>query len=959
MEAVMTYAQAFFGWLLQTSLIASLVICLILLIQKLLGGRLGPRWSYALWLVLLIRMILPWSPSSRVSLSNLIPSWNGQIQSQQSSGTVEVQEVSTPEQAAEAPETITGQEPQSELAAEKHIAPRPRIVANAKARTGPQLILLHRVLPILWLAGTIVIGVYLLFSDLALWRIVKRDRPLINQAMLELFEECKTQMGVQSLVVVVPSDRVRSPGLFGFVRPRLLLPRQMLDSATAEEMRYVFLHELAHLRRHDIYLGWLTSLLQVLHWFNPLVWFAFYRMRADRELACDALVLTRTGQDKSREYGGAIIELVRSFSRSRPLPAMAGIIESKSQLKRRIAMITEFKNNSYRWSALGIGIIVVFSIVTMTGPIQATTSSSPTPQAKSAMTMRLVEKDISGFASVSPDGKYLCDAQLEGGEVGEAIVIRELATGEKHTIKPAKGAPDENGPACPLISPDGKTIAYAAGQIESAFLRLIGTDGSGQRDLCSGVVPVQWFPDGSQILGFLLRPKGNTGNIVSVSISDGSVHAIKGARGNNGWAMGIRLSPDAKYIAYDLPAEKGSAKRDIFAVEIDSGRETTLVQHSADDRLLDWTPDGRSLLFASDRLGAWDAWLLPVAEGKAQGTPKLVARNIGLVTLKGFARNGSYYYEVAYNRDNVYTAEVDLNIGRLLSAPVPLPAAGHNGYADWSPDGRSLAYCSYPEPSRQPHVIRIRSLATGEERELLPKLPMVRCLCWSPDGRSVLASRLTVFENGQEEWPGRVCRVDVDTGESTVVLQTDSKNGGVWRAELSPNEKTLYYSQGLAIFQKQIENGDSKKLFDFPEKAGGHHWLTWALSPNGQSVAVSFNEPTKKEKECVSMIVVVPSDGGEIDELLRRDELGGELSEVAWSPDNKTVLFTIQRDFDTIEFWQIPAAGGEPRKIAEASLGWCYSLCVHPDGQRIAFMAGKRHHELWAMENFLPEDAGK
>jgi len=51
---------------------------------------------------------------------------------------------------------------------------------------------------------------------------------------------------------------------------------------------------LAHLKRRGIYLGWLTSLLQILHWFSPIIWFAFYRMRADWELACDALVLTRT-----------------------------------------------------------------------------------------------------------------------------------------------------------------------------------------------------------------------------------------------------------------------------------------------------------------------------------------------------------------------------------------------------------------------------------------------------------------------------------------------------------------------------------------------------------------------------------------------------------------------------------------------------------------------------------------
>jgi len=532
-------------------------------------------------------------------------------------------------------------------------------------------------------------------------------------------------------------------------------------------------------------------------------------------------------------------------------------------------------------------------------------------------------------------------------------VIRELATGEKHAVKPTKGAPDESGPVNPVISPDGKTIAYGT-ERRKAYLRRIGTDGSGQRDLCSGVGPVQWFPDGGRILGIQWPTqwpaKDSMTSIVSVSVSDGSVHKIKTASAGPESRAG--LSPDAKYVAYGLPFVPG--KQDIFVVEMASGQETPLVQHPADDRLLGWTPDGRHLLFASDRTGSWDAWLLPVAEGKAQGVPELVARNIGAVEPKGFTPGGSYYYEVAYNADNTHTAAIDVAAGQLLSAPVALPAAGHNGYADWSPDGQSLAYCSYPEPSRQPHVIRIRSLATGQERELLPELPMVRCLCWSPDGRSVLASWLTVFGAGQEEWPGRVCRVDVDTGESTVVLQNESKSGGVWRAELSPDQKTLYYSQGFAVFRRQIDGGEQKSLFEFPKKAREGRWITWALSPTGESLAITFNEPTKNEKEWVTKIVVVPSGGGETTELLRREEAGGELSQVAWSRDSTTLLFTIQRDFDTIEFWQVPAAGGQSRKITEAKLGWCYSLRVHPDGQRIAFMAGKRYHELWVMENFLP-----
>ncbi|UCF17332.1 MAG: hypothetical protein JSW59_07685, partial [Phycisphaerales bacterium] len=392
MEAVATFVQPFFDWLLETTLIASVVICLILVAQKTLGGRLGARWCHALWLVLLVRMVLPWAPSSRFSLSNLIPSRDRQTQPQQSLVTVERQKSSAHAEGTEDLEAKPGKQPQDEATVREVAAPKPQTLIAVADKTDVKSASIRRFFPILWLAGAIVVGAYILASDLALWRIVKRDRPLMKQPPLELFEECKVQMGIQSLVVVVPSSHVRGPGLYGFVRPRLLMPKEMLNSATQEEMRYVFLHELAHLKRYDIYLGWLTSLLQILHWFNPLVWFAFYRMRTDRELACDALVLTQTGQDKSQEYGGAILGLVRRLSRPRRLPAMAGIMENRSQLKRRIAMITQFNSKSYRWSPTALVLIAMLAVVSLmdTEPANGIRQSADSARTDSAISQGLI-----------------------------------------------------------------------------------------------------------------------------------------------------------------------------------------------------------------------------------------------------------------------------------------------------------------------------------------------------------------------------------------------------------------------------------------------------------------------------------------------------------------------------------------------------------------------------------------
>ncbi len=301
MEALPAYTQPFFAWLLETTLIASVVIGLILVSQKLLGSKLGPRWCHALWLVLLLRMVLPWTPPSPWNLGDLIPASIQQVWPHASVHVIEQ------DNRSELGAVSKGTQPKAVSPSEPTAAPPQTTVIRREApatRKAPPALtwpVVRRMLPLFWLAGVVVLGAYLVTSNIALWRLVKRERPLLNQPILELFEACKAHMGVQTIVAIVPSDGVTTAALFGFVRPRLLLPRDLIETASQGELRYIFLHELAHLKRHDIYLGWLASLLQVLHWFNPLVWLAFHKMRADRELACDALVLTRTGPDESRQ----------------------------------------------------------------------------------------------------------------------------------------------------------------------------------------------------------------------------------------------------------------------------------------------------------------------------------------------------------------------------------------------------------------------------------------------------------------------------------------------------------------------------------------------------------------------------------------------------------------------------------------------------------------------------------
>jgi hypothetical protein len=105
----------------------------------------------------------------------------------------------------------------------------------------------------------------------------------------------------------------------------------------------IFLHELAHVKRGDILLNWVIIAVRSLHWFNPLVWLALRRLRADRELVCDAMVLTRLGSAERFAYGNTLIKLLDDFSGSGFCPSLAPVINHKQEIKRRVIMIAHFK----------------------------------------------------------------------------------------------------------------------------------------------------------------------------------------------------------------------------------------------------------------------------------------------------------------------------------------------------------------------------------------------------------------------------------------------------------------------------------------------------------------------------------------------------------------------------------------------------------------------------------------
>ena len=384
--------------LLKMSAEASILILLVLAAQWLFGPRLKPRWRYALWLLVLLRLALPETIPSPASLFNVL----------------------------KMPAAVPTMRPES-IPVETIRTPVDGTQATPTAARPPG----RDWLAWLWATGALSLASCALVSQYKFRRRVKRLRPLTDGPTLSLLEDCKALMRVGTPVSLVETEAIKGPTLFGFVRPRLLLPTGLVSSFTPDELRHVFLHELAHIKRHDILTGWMTFGLQVVHWFNPLVWLAFYRLRADRELACDALALSYARAGENESYGLTIVKLLEGFGQPVWGPSLAGILENKQQMKERIRMIAKFHKTD-RGLVLAVVLLAALAVVTLT---DAQNQTQPQPSkigepdaSKGVWVVRF--EPIGDFSPKTP-GEFLSRIHIYSGQDGEIGYFRTTKQGDK------------------------------------------------------------------------------------------------------------------------------------------------------------------------------------------------------------------------------------------------------------------------------------------------------------------------------------------------------------------------------------------------------------------------------------------------------------------------------------------------------------------------------------------------
>ena len=292
---------------------SSVLIVALFVVDLVLRNRLRAVVRYALWMLVLLKLVLPPSFAAPTGLAYWLPR----------------------KRTIEAPLPAT-----------------PRVLLRYQHQQSSEIPSLPAVPPSrpkLQLGFWLVLGWLAMASGLSAWA-ARRSRLIAEstrravpapESPTQILDACRARMGIRRSVRLRLSDTVSGAFVCGLWRPVILIPQPLAEKLSPLQWRAVLLHELAHIKRGDVLAHYAQALLQILYWWHPLLWLANEQIRRAREQAVDETVMVAMGAE-AEDYPATLLEVARlAFQRPMPALGLIGIIESKSFLAERIGRLLE------------------------------------------------------------------------------------------------------------------------------------------------------------------------------------------------------------------------------------------------------------------------------------------------------------------------------------------------------------------------------------------------------------------------------------------------------------------------------------------------------------------------------------------------------------------------------------------------------------------------------------------
>lgn len=410
-------------------IISSAVLTVIIIVLRfILKGKISPRLQYALWALVLVRLLVPVSfGSSAASVMNAVPPDIAET----------VLSVGAPSGA------YTGTAPMQPVPAADPLPSDEQIQVSVNNDSVTDFTVKvtdwGAIAKTVWLSGALLVAFWFIASNLRFWQRLRRTRREYSGEYI-------------SHLRVYITDAVDTPCLFGLFRPAIYLtPESAADETT---LRHGIEHETTHYHHGDHVWSLLRGACLVLHWYNPLVWLAAVLSRNDAELACDEATIKRIGENERAEYGRTLIDMT---CQKRPalLLTATTMTGSQSSIKERIMLIAK-KPKTAIYTLVAVVLIAAVAVgCTFTGASRSLTGEP--------VFTRLDEVSSITLAALPNDMRMVDEEHFE--EILEWV--SSFTLGEK-----------QQGDAAPGSNSYSIILAYSGDESESSGLDIVVRDGT-------------------------------------------------------------------------------------------------------------------------------------------------------------------------------------------------------------------------------------------------------------------------------------------------------------------------------------------------------------------------------------------------------------------------------------------------------------------------------------------------
>lgn len=339
-----------FKEVLNLSLSGAVAAIIIMLVKLFAGRKLHIRFHYILWLLLIIKLVLPINIQSTLSLFNYVsPADNLTVQHTAENTIVQENKYNSVTDAIPTRPYTNNKE--ENLVTDQ-------IIEGTDLTT----VDMWKIAAYIWLIGIIIMVSIIMVSYMKTAKILKQQVTNYDNRIKVLIGECKRELDIRRNISVICTQSFSAPFVYGFFKPMIVIPQNLFNIMRDDQIRSVLLHEMVHIKRYDPLMRFLMLCLQAIHWFNPIIWFSFSWLAKDCECACDAAVIKDYDHDKRVSYASALYSLAENNRRN--LLPLLGFGESN--IKKRIKDVLKRRRYSIFSIIAAVLIIIVLAVSLLT-----------------------------------------------------------------------------------------------------------------------------------------------------------------------------------------------------------------------------------------------------------------------------------------------------------------------------------------------------------------------------------------------------------------------------------------------------------------------------------------------------------------------------------------------------------------------------------------------------------------